>query len=54
MSQKFLGVFLVFTMVFAYGQDAKTGWGFGGVPAVAYNSDTGFLYGIVFEAYNYG
>ncbi len=54
MNRKILGVFLVFTMVFAYGQEAKTGWGFGGVPAVAYNSDTGFLYGIVFEAYNYG
>ncbi|NQV29798.1 MAG: BamA/TamA family outer membrane protein, partial [Candidatus Marinimicrobia bacterium] len=54
MSRKFLLVFLVCTMVVAYGQDAKTGWGFGGVPAVAYNSDTGFLYGIVFEAYNYG
>ena len=54
MKRNFLLVFLVFTMVLAYGQEAKTGWGFGGVPAVAYNSDTGFLYGIVFEAYNYG
>lgn len=35
-------------------EEGKSGWGFGGVPAVAYNSDTGFLYGIVFEAYNYG
>ncbi|MBT4033693.1 MAG: BamA/TamA family outer membrane protein [Candidatus Marinimicrobia bacterium] len=54
MSRKFLLVILIFSMAFAYGQEAKTGWGFGGVPAVAYNSDTGFLYGIVFEAYNFG
>ena len=54
MTRKFLVVILMFSMVFAFGQEAKTGWGFGGVPAVAYNSDTGFLYGIVFEAYNYG
>mgnify|MGYP002639979719 FL=1 len=54
MNRKFLLVVLISSMVFAYGQETKTGWGFGGVPAVAYNSDTGFLYGIVFEAYNYG
>jgi len=54
MSRKVLLVFLVISVTFALGQEAKTGWGFGGVPAVAYNSDTGFLYGIVFEAYNYG
>ncbi len=54
MNRKILLVFLVFSMAYIYGQEAKTGWGFGGVPAVAYNSDTGFLYGIVFEAYNYG
>ncbi len=54
MSRKILFGLLILSMVFAFGQDAKTGWGFGGVPAVAYNSDTGFLYGIVFEAYNYG
>lgn len=54
MNRKILLVVLVLSMVFAYGQEAKTGWGFGGVPAVAYNSDTGLLWGIVFEAYNYG
>ncbi|NQV16670.1 hypothetical protein HQ531_14500 [bacterium] len=52
MNRKVLLVLLVFSIVFVFGQEAKTGWGFGGVPAVAYNSDTGFLYGIVFEAYN--
>jgi len=37
-------------------QDDKvpTGWSFGGVPAIAYNSDTGFMYGIVLNTYNYG
>jgi hypothetical protein len=32
----------------------STGWKLGGVPALAYDSDTGFLYGIVLEVYNYG
>lgn len=36
------------------GQDAPTGWSFGGVPAIAYNSDTGFLYGAILDIYNYG
>ncbi len=54
MFRKLLLVLLILSVAFAMGQEAKTGWGFGGVPAVAYNSDTGFLYGIVFEAYNYG
>lgn len=37
-------------------QDEKTitGWSFGGVPAIAYNSDTGFTYGIIVNTYNYG
>lgn len=54
MSRRVLVALLVIVATFAYGQEEKTGWGFGGVPAVAYNSDTGFLYGIVFEAYNFG
>ncbi|MCF7824851.1 MAG: outer membrane protein assembly factor [Candidatus Marinimicrobia bacterium] len=54
MNRKMLVILLVVCVASALGQDAKTGWGFGGVPAVAYNSDTGFLYGIVFEAYNFG
>ncbi|MCF7796245.1 MAG: BamA/TamA family outer membrane protein [Lentisphaeria bacterium] len=33
---------------------AKTGFNFGGVPAIAYNSDTGFTYGIIVNTYNYG
>ena len=54
MGRKLLLLLLIVSVTFTLGQEAKKGWGFGGVPAVAYNSDTGFLYGIVFEAYNYG
>ncbi len=32
----------------------KSGWGFGGVPAVAFNSDIGFKVGAVLNMYNYG
>jgi len=42
------------TILFSQSEKITTGWKFGGVPAVAYNSDTGFLYGIVLELYNYG
>lgn len=51
-------LFFVFVIIFSIGvlsaQDAPTGWSFGGVPAVAYNSDTGFLYGAILNFYNYG
>jgi outer membrane protein assembly factor BamA len=34
---------------------AKTGWKFGGaLPAVTYDSDLGFQYGVLFEFFNYG
>jgi len=46
-------VIAIFTGV-TVGQDNPTGWSFGGVPAVAYNSDTGFLYGVILDVYNYG
>ncbi len=46
---------IVLSMSVAIGQDdAPTGWSFGGVPAIAYNSDTGFLYGAILDIYNYG
>jgi len=32
----------------------KKGWNFGGVPAIAYSSDLGFLYGIILNVYHYG
>jgi hypothetical protein len=46
---------IALSMSMAVGQDDNpTGWSFGGVPAVAYNSDTGFLYGAILDIYNYG
>jgi len=46
---------IALSMSAAIGQDdVPTGWSFGGVPAVAYNSDTGFLYGAILDIYNYG
>jgi len=47
-------VILAFIFSISIAEEGKSGWGFGGVPAVAYDSDTGFLYGIVFEAYQFG
>ncbi len=35
-------------------KDLKKGFSFGGVPALAYDSDLGFLYGIIFNLYHYG
>lgn len=32
----------------------KTGWSFGGVPAIAYDSDVGFKYGAVVKLFHYG
>lgn len=34
--------------------NAKTGWSFGAVPAVSYNSDLGFQYGGIVNFYDYG
>ncbi len=36
------------------GDKIKTGWTFGAVPAIAYDSDIGFKYGGVVNFYNYG
>ncbi|MCK4689905.1 MAG: BamA/TamA family outer membrane protein [Candidatus Marinimicrobia bacterium] len=32
----------------------RTGWGWGGVPALNYNADDGFGYGILLDLFNYG
>jgi outer membrane protein assembly factor BamA len=45
---------IALSMGVTIGQDTPTGWSFGGVPAIAYNSDTGFLYGAILNIYNYG
>lgn len=52
----FVIVFVIaLSMGVTIGQDdAPTGWSPGGVPAIAYNSDTGFLYGAIIDIYNYG
>ncbi len=38
----------------AEGEKIKTGWNFGGLPVVAYDSDIGFKYGALVNAFNYG
>lgn len=48
-----LGLMMV-TVILADDNEPVTGWSWGGVPAVAYNSDTGFLYGIILNPFNYG
>ncbi len=35
-------------------EKVKTGFSFGGVPALAYDTDLGFLYGIILNVYHYG
>lgn len=35
-------------------QDVKTGWNFGALPAVSFNSDLGFQYGGLINLFNYG
>ncbi len=35
-------------------KDVKTGWNFGPLPAIGYNSDLGFQLGVLCDIYNYG
>jgi len=35
-------------------QKVKTGWNFGGLPVVSYDTDMGFEYGALMELYQYG
>jgi len=51
---KKLFIILIILFGITSAQDAPQGWSFGGVPAIAYNSDTGFLYGAILNIYNYG
>jgi outer membrane protein assembly factor BamA len=50
--------FLVFSISYAqtdeHGKKVKTGWNFGVLPVVGYNSDLGFQYGGLINLYNYG
>ena len=36
------------------GEIIKTGWNFGPLPVVGYNSDMGFQYGVCMDIFNYG
>ncbi|PLX07497.1 MAG: hypothetical protein C0596_11235 [Marinilabiliales bacterium] len=50
---------LVVAILFAQDEDkkpddVKTGWNFGLLPVVSYNSDLGFQYGVLTNFYNYG
>ncbi len=50
---------LLLTTAFAQSSDSvpknvKTGWNFGLLPVVSYNSDLGFQYGVLTNFYNYG
>ncbi len=58
-----ISLLLVFTFIiaFVFAQDetkkpenVKTGWNFGLLPVVSYNSDLGFQYGVLTNFYNYG
>jgi len=57
--RKILYLLLLFP-IFAYSQDkeeakeTKTGWSFGAVPALGYNTDLGLLYGGLVNFYNFG
>jgi len=46
--------FMCLTEIQAQENEPVTGWSWGGVPAIAYNSDTGLLYGIILNPFNYG
>lgn len=53
--KKFVFLVLILTLALvAEDENVKTGWSFGGVPAVAYDTDTGFKYGALANIYNYG
>ena len=54
MQRRVLVALLVICATFAYGEEVKTGLSWGGVPAVAYNSDNGFTYGIILQPFHYG
>ena len=49
-----LAVLILASQMSGQEQVAKTGFSFGGVPAIAYNSDAGWTYGLIVNTYNYG
>ncbi|HAM98407.1 MAG TPA: hypothetical protein DCQ26_07325 [Marinilabiliales bacterium] len=55
-----MGFFMVAISINSFGQDStktekiKTGWNFGAIPVISYNSDLGLQYGALTNIYNYG
>ncbi|MFR9523059.1 MAG: hypothetical protein SNH94_00625 [Rikenellaceae bacterium] len=50
----FAATLLLATELKAQSEDVKTGWNFGPFPAVSYNSDLGFQYGVFGEIFYFG
>ena len=48
----FIAILITSSFIFAE-QKERTGWGWGGVPALNYNTDDGFGYGILLDLFNY-
>ncbi len=49
-----VAMILVFFNLGLSQSEKRTGWGWGGVPALNYNADDGFGYGILLDLFNYG
>lgn len=49
----FTGI-IVFTGILTPQENTKHGWSIGGIPAISYDTDTGFLYGAILNAYDFG
>ncbi len=46
---------LVLCLTVGFAQEStKSGWSLGGIPAVSYDTDTGFLYGAIMNVFDYG
>jgi len=48
---------IMFTLLLAsssFGQEAKTGWNFGALPAISFSTDQGFQYGALVNLFDYG
>ncbi|MBN1925732.1 MAG: BamA/TamA family outer membrane protein [Prolixibacteraceae bacterium] len=60
MKKSFLFILFILMVLAVFSQDEKgaskikTGWNFGALPAVTYNTDLGFQYGVVVNLYHYG
>jgi hypothetical protein len=60
MKRALLLISLLLVVLFTFSQEpgkkkeVKTGWNFGALPAITYNTDLGFQYGAVVNFFNYG